>query len=220
MHVNTVHTAALAKMTKPAVVHPGKILPGKLLFSLSIYVQTQLVGKPAMDISNPVLVFFGCILDLLQSFLKFTSFRSLLVQLQEASWALYLRNLHRSNSEIWRMMGRLVSSIQYICKFSARLLYRCLCVVVFLYTGSFLLIYFRNAEEEEGHVLNFRKIPCMWLSKCCISLKCTCACMCTHTHACWCACAHTRTLIYKNIFMESFHLLIFSHSSSDMPSKC
>ena len=37
MHVNTVHTAALAKMTKPAVVHPGKILPGKLLFSLSIY---------------------------------------------------------------------------------------------------------------------------------------------------------------------------------------
>ena len=36
MHVNTVHTAALAIMTKPAVVHPGKILPGKLLFSLSI----------------------------------------------------------------------------------------------------------------------------------------------------------------------------------------
>ena len=36
MHVNTVHTAALAKMTKQAVVHPGKILPGKLLFSLSI----------------------------------------------------------------------------------------------------------------------------------------------------------------------------------------
>ena len=36
MHVNTVHTAALAKMAKPAVVHPGKILPGKLLFSLSI----------------------------------------------------------------------------------------------------------------------------------------------------------------------------------------
>ena len=36
MHVNTVHTAALVKMTKPAVVHPGKILPGKLLFSLSI----------------------------------------------------------------------------------------------------------------------------------------------------------------------------------------
>ena len=34
MHVNTVHTAALAKMTKPAVVHPGKILPGKLLFFL------------------------------------------------------------------------------------------------------------------------------------------------------------------------------------------
>ena len=31
------HTAELAKMTKPAVVHPGKILPGKLLFSLSIY---------------------------------------------------------------------------------------------------------------------------------------------------------------------------------------
>ena len=37
MHVNTVHKAALAKMTKPAVVHPGKILPGKLLFSLSIH---------------------------------------------------------------------------------------------------------------------------------------------------------------------------------------
>ena len=37
MHVNTVHTAALAKMTKPAVVHPGKTLPGKLLFSLGIY---------------------------------------------------------------------------------------------------------------------------------------------------------------------------------------
>ena len=37
MHVNTVHTAALAKMTKPAVVHLGKkTLPGKLLFSLSI----------------------------------------------------------------------------------------------------------------------------------------------------------------------------------------
>ena len=41
MHVNTVHTAALAKMTKPAVVHPGKILPGKLLFSLSIYITTR-----------------------------------------------------------------------------------------------------------------------------------------------------------------------------------
>ena len=38
MHVNTVHMAALAKMTKPAVVHPGKILPGKLLFSLSIQI--------------------------------------------------------------------------------------------------------------------------------------------------------------------------------------
>ena len=37
MRVKTVHTAALAKMTKPAVVHPGKILPGKLLFSLSIH---------------------------------------------------------------------------------------------------------------------------------------------------------------------------------------
>ena len=32
MHVNTVRTAALAKITKPAVVHPGKMLPGKLLF--------------------------------------------------------------------------------------------------------------------------------------------------------------------------------------------
>ena len=42
MHVNTVHTAALAKMTKPAVVHQGKILPGKLLFSLSIYYYTVL----------------------------------------------------------------------------------------------------------------------------------------------------------------------------------
>ena len=41
MHVNTVHTAALAKMTKPAVVHPGKILPGKLLFSLSIYARIR-----------------------------------------------------------------------------------------------------------------------------------------------------------------------------------
>ena len=39
MHVNTVHTAALAKMAKPAVVHPGTILPGKLLFSLSIVAQ-------------------------------------------------------------------------------------------------------------------------------------------------------------------------------------
>ena len=38
MHVNAVHKAVLAKMTKPAVVHPGKILSGKLLFSLSIYV--------------------------------------------------------------------------------------------------------------------------------------------------------------------------------------
>ena len=36
MHVNTVHMATLAKMTKPAVVHPGKILPSELLFSLSI----------------------------------------------------------------------------------------------------------------------------------------------------------------------------------------
>ena len=43
MHVNTVHTAALAKITKPAVVHPGKILPGKLLFPLSIvYVKGSL----------------------------------------------------------------------------------------------------------------------------------------------------------------------------------
>ena len=40
MHVNTVHTAALAKITKPAVVHPGKILPGKLLFSLRIFYDT------------------------------------------------------------------------------------------------------------------------------------------------------------------------------------
>ena len=41
MHVKTVHTAALAKMTKPAEVHPGKILPGKLLFSLSILTATS-----------------------------------------------------------------------------------------------------------------------------------------------------------------------------------
>ena len=40
--MNTVHTAALAKMTKPAVVHPGKILPGKLLFSLSIRARLEM----------------------------------------------------------------------------------------------------------------------------------------------------------------------------------
>ena len=45
MHVNTVHRAALAKMTKPAVVHPGKILRGKLLFSLSIYVTGTEVAR-------------------------------------------------------------------------------------------------------------------------------------------------------------------------------
>ena len=60
MHVNTVHTAALAKMTKPAVVHPGKILPGKLHFSLSIHAWVTAyrggphpVGKATGEVSSP-----------------------------------------------------------------------------------------------------------------------------------------------------------------------
>ena len=61
MHVNTVHTAALAKMTKPAVVHPGKILPGKLLFSLSIlltYMRVNTIKKTPVIIQGGHLELF------------------------------------------------------------------------------------------------------------------------------------------------------------------